>query len=42
MSTVFETKPQAGQNLAEMSNKLEFQKKLQAVTNKIHSTSNID
>jgi len=42
MSTVFETKPQAGQNLAEMSNKLEFQKKLQAVTNKIHATSNID
>ena len=42
MSTVFETKPQAGQNLAEMSNKLEFQKKLQAVTNKIHATTNID
>ncbi|HEX4986906.1 MAG TPA: ATPase, T2SS/T4P/T4SS family [Burkholderiales bacterium] len=42
MSTVLETKPQAGQNLAEMSNKLEFQKKLQAVTNKIHATSNID
>jgi len=42
MSTVFEAKPQAGQNLAEMSNKLEFQKKLQAVTNKIHATTNID
>ena len=42
MSTVFETKPQAGQNLAEMSHKLEFQKRLQAVTNKIHATSNID
>ncbi|HWA12073.1 MAG TPA: ATPase, T2SS/T4P/T4SS family [Burkholderiales bacterium] len=42
MSTVFETKPQAGHNLAEMSNKLEFQKRLQAVTNKIHATTNID
>jgi type II secretory ATPase GspE/PulE/Tfp pilus assembly ATPase PilB-like protein len=42
MSTVFETKPQTGQNLAEMSNKLEFQKRLQAVTNKIHATTNID
>ncbi|MEO8165048.1 MAG: ATPase, T2SS/T4P/T4SS family, partial [Betaproteobacteria bacterium] len=42
MSTIFETKPQAGQNLAEMSHKLEFQKKLQAVTNKIHATTNID
>jgi len=42
MSTVFETKPQAGQNLAEMSHKLEFQKRLQAVTNKIHATTNID
>ena len=31
MSTVFETKPQAGHNLAEMSHKLDFQKKLQAV-----------
>jgi GAF domain-containing protein len=42
MSTVLETKPQSGQNLAEMSHKLEFQKRLQAVTNKIHATSNID
>src|SRR5581483_10054174 len=42
MSTVFEAKPQAGQNLAEMSHKLEFQRKLQGVTNKIHATSNID
>jgi len=42
MSTVFEAKPQAGQNLAEMTHKLEFQKRLQAVTNKIHATSNID
>ena len=42
MSTVFDTKPQAGQNLAEMSHKLEFQKKLQSVTNKIHATNNLD
>ena len=42
MSTVFETKPQTGHNLVEMSHKLEFQKRLQAVTNKIHATSNID
>ena len=42
MSTIFETKPQSGHNLAEMSHKLEFQKRLQAVTNKIHATSNID
>ncbi len=42
MSTVLNTKPQAGQNLAEMSHKLEFQKRLQSVTNKIHATSNLD
>jgi type II secretory ATPase GspE/PulE/Tfp pilus assembly ATPase PilB-like protein len=42
MSTVFESKPQTGQNLAEISNKLEFQKRLQAVANRIHATSNID
>jgi type II secretory ATPase GspE/PulE/Tfp pilus assembly ATPase PilB-like protein len=42
MSTVFEAKPQGGQNLADISSKLEFQKQLQAVTNKIHATSNID
>jgi type II secretory ATPase GspE/PulE/Tfp pilus assembly ATPase PilB-like protein len=42
MSTVFNSKPQAGHNLAEMSHKLEFQKKLQSVTNKIHATSNLD
>jgi type II secretory ATPase GspE/PulE/Tfp pilus assembly ATPase PilB-like protein len=42
MSTVFDAKPQAGQNLAEMSHKLELQKKLQSITNKIHATSNID
>jgi len=42
MSTVFESKPQGSRNLADMSSKLEFQKQLQAVTNKIHATSNID
>ncbi len=42
MSTVFESKPQAAHNLADISSKLEFQKQLQAVTNKIHATSNID
>ena len=42
MSTVFESKPQAQQNLADVSSKLEFQKQLQAVTNKIHATSNVD
>jgi type II secretory ATPase GspE/PulE/Tfp pilus assembly ATPase PilB-like protein/GAF domain-containing protein len=39
MSTVLESKPVAQDNLAE---KLNFSKKLQAVTNKIHATSNID
>jgi type II secretory ATPase GspE/PulE/Tfp pilus assembly ATPase PilB-like protein len=42
MSTVFDAKPQAGQNLADINTKLEFQKQLQAVTNKIHATSNVD
>jgi GAF domain/Type II secretion system (T2SS), protein E, N-terminal domain len=41
MSTVFESKPQAN-NLADISSKLEFQKQLQAVTNKVHATSNVD
>jgi type II secretory ATPase GspE/PulE/Tfp pilus assembly ATPase PilB-like protein len=39
---VFETKPQGAQNIADISSKLEFQKQLQAVTNKIHATSNVD
>ena len=39
MSTVLENKPVAQDNLAE---KLNFSKNLQAVTNKIHATSNID
>lgn len=42
MSTLFDAKPQVGQNLAEMSHRLEFQKRLQSVTNKIHATSNLD
>ncbi|MBI1398126.1 MAG: GAF domain-containing protein [Betaproteobacteria bacterium] len=42
MSTVIESKPQPGQNLAEISSRLEFQRKLQAVTNKIHATANVD
>jgi type II secretory ATPase GspE/PulE/Tfp pilus assembly ATPase PilB-like protein len=39
MSTVFQTKPAAQENLAE---KLSFQRKMQATTNKIHATKNID
>ena len=43
MSTVLEMKPTTGgQNLAEMNSRLEFQRKLQIVTNKIHATTNID
>jgi type II secretory ATPase GspE/PulE/Tfp pilus assembly ATPase PilB-like protein/GAF domain-containing protein len=39
MSTVLQSKPLGQENLAE---KLSFQQKLQAVTNKIHATRNID
>jgi type II secretory ATPase GspE/PulE/Tfp pilus assembly ATPase PilB-like protein len=39
MSTVLQSKPVSQDNLAE---KLGFQQKLQAVTNKIHATKNID
>jgi len=42
MSAVLEPKMQSTQNVADMSVKLAFSKKLQAVTNRIHSTSNID
>lgn len=42
MSAVLDTKPQPGGNLAEMSDKLEFQRQLQVVTNKIHATTNLD
>jgi len=39
MSTVLQSKPASHENLAD---KLSFQQKLQAVTNKIHATKNID
>ncbi|MBX9903933.1 MAG: Flp pilus assembly complex ATPase component TadA [Burkholderiales bacterium] len=39
MSTVLQSKPAAAENLAE---KVNFQQKLQGVTNKIHATKNID
>ena len=42
MSRVFEAKSQSPRNLADISSKLEFQKQLQAVTNRIHATSNAD
>src|SRR3954452_15033533 len=41
MSTVYDAKPQS-QNLAEISSKLELQKQLQLVTNRIHATTNVD
>lgn len=42
MSAVLESKVQSTANVADMSVKLAFSKKIQAVTNRIHSTSNID
>jgi type II secretory ATPase GspE/PulE/Tfp pilus assembly ATPase PilB-like protein len=42
MSALLEPKMQSSANVADMSVKLAFSKKLQAVTNRIHSTSNID
>ena len=43
MSTVSELKPKKGQkNLEEISSKLEFQTKLQTVTNRIHAARNVD
>ncbi|HEX7557813.1 MAG TPA: GspE/PulE family protein, partial [Usitatibacter sp.] len=42
MSAVLDTKIPPSANVADMSVKLAFSKKLQAVTNRIHSTSNID
>ncbi len=42
MSAVFDTKIPPSANVADMSVKLAFSKKLQAVTNRIHSTNNID
>ncbi len=42
MSAVLEPKVTATANVADMSTKLAFSKKIQAVTNRIHSTNNID
>ncbi len=42
MSAVLDTKVPPGGNVADMSVKLAFSKKLQAVTNRIHSTQNVD
>jgi type II secretory ATPase GspE/PulE/Tfp pilus assembly ATPase PilB-like protein len=42
MSAVLEPKATGSANVADMSAKLAFSKKLQAVTNRIHSTANID
>ena len=42
MSAVLEPKVGGTANVADMSSKLAFSKKLQAVTNRIHSTTNID
>ena len=42
MSAVLEPKMPPSANVADMSVKLAFSKKLQAVTNRIHSTNNID
>jgi len=42
MSSVLESKPNAAQNVAEISRKLEFQRRLQALTNRIHGTANVD
>jgi len=41
MSAVYDAKPQT-QNLADISSKLELQKQLQLVTNRIHATTNVD
>ena len=42
MSAVLEPKAGGAANVADMSSKLAFSKKLQAVMNRIHSTANID
>jgi type II secretory ATPase GspE/PulE/Tfp pilus assembly ATPase PilB-like protein len=42
MSALLEPKMQPSGNVADMSVKLAFSKKLQAVTNRIHSTNNVD
>ncbi len=42
MSAVLEPKASGTANVADMSSKLAFSKKIQAVTNRIHSTTNVD
>jgi hypothetical protein len=42
MSAMMNVRTPPGQNMAEISRKLDFQRKLQAVTNKIHATANVD
>jgi len=42
MSAVLEPKVSGSANVADMSSKLAFSKKIQAVTNRIHSTTNVD
>lgn len=42
MSSVSEVSPSASQMLADPDSKLDFQKRLQAVVNKIHSTTNVE
>ncbi len=42
MSSVLKPKPKPGQSPAEISRKLEFQRRLQTVTNRIHGTANTD
>ena len=42
MASVLDSKKMGTANVADMSSKLAFSKKLQAVTNRIHSTANVD
>ena len=42
MSALLEPKMQSSANVADMSAKLAFSKKIQVVTNRIHSTANVD
>ncbi len=42
MSAVLEPRASGATNVADMSSKLAFSKKIQAVTNRIHSTTNVD
>ena len=42
MSALLEPKMQSSANVADKSAKLAFSKKIQVVTNRIHSTANVD